>query len=128
MSTRANIFYNRINDSEHNIENRKPFYDGETEFFYSHCDGYPEGVGQDLKDIIAYQVESKTEKPLIERLYEYFEETNSVHSDINYLYAVTESNTEIMYQCFKYDMFDKRPDYQNIIITEKPLETVIYQK
>lgn len=125
MSTRGNIFYNRIEKaSEPNV----PFYNSDTMYFYEHCDAYPSGLGQDLKNILEYQVSGKTTKSLSERLEDYYEDTNFIHGDVDYVYAITETDTEYILQCYKYNMFDKRPDYFKLFLNEEPKETTIFKK
>lgn len=119
MSTRANIIYNSVETPVSPQENR-PFYDENTKFFYQHTDGYPSGLGEDLKDIVNYQIESSPKSTLLTRLELYYEEVNSVHGDINYLYAITETPREIIIQCYSYDCLDKRPDYKTLVFETEP--------
>lgn len=119
MSTRANIIYNMIDTPVVPQENR-PFYNEDTKFYYQHTDGYPSGLGEDLKDIVNYQTTVSPVKTLPERLDYYYEEVESVHGDINYLYVITETPREIIIQCYCYDCMDKRPDYDMLVFETEP--------
>ena len=70
MSTRANVILKK--------GNRKIY-------LYRHCDGYPSGLGKELKECI--------NKDPIETIFNIFENTgveltNGIHGDIEYLYTV----------------------------------------
>lgn len=96
MSTRCNIIIKKENDSNNII------------YVYHHCDGYPEGVGEELKNIISnHYTEAFINPSSIEQLlYEYsgsygaYEETDNIHGDIEYLYILTVmDDLRVKYQC-----------------------------
>lgn len=96
MSTRANII---INDYDSNS----------SVILYSHCDGYPEGVGKNLCDII-YNYESTHLKcksfgiflDIIRSNDFHYEITDDIHGDIEFLYIVNLYPTENYNQVFCY--------------------------
>ena len=77
-------------------------------YVYHHCDGYPEGVGAELKYIIencyteAFLNRTSIAKLLCDYPSEYgpYEMTTDIHGDIEYLYVLTvlEDGT-VKYQC-----------------------------
>ena len=93
MSTRCNIIIRKENNPDNPI------------YVYHHCDGYPEGVGSELKDIISnHYTEAFINPSSIEQLlYKYdsqYEETDNIHGDIEYLYILTVMDDgRVKYQC-----------------------------
>ena len=90
MSTRCNIIIKE--------KNQEPIY------VYHHFDGYPEGVGSELKEILSTRFnEVLTGKNIENFLYNYdtqYEKTDSIHGDIEYLYILTvKDNNTINYKC-----------------------------
>lgn len=88
MSTRANIKIIGFNA---------------TSYLYKHHDGYPDGLGNDLKQFITDNgYFSKNYYPFMYKLlktYPDIQETNSIHGDIKYLYVIDLINKTI--ECFK---------------------------
>ena len=79
MSTRANVIVKK--------GDRKLI-------FYRHCDGYPDGLGEELKNCIASNP--------VDTLFNIIENcnlelTNSVHGDIEYLYILDLGDTTLNY-------------------------------
>lgn len=93
MSTRCNIIIKEKNED--------PIY------VYHHCDGYPEGVGAELKKILStkYISNNLSVKNIEYFLYNYdnqYEETDGIHGDIEYLYILTVvDNNTINYKCIE---------------------------
>lgn len=74
-----------------------------TSYLYKHYDGYPDGLGNDLKQFIAdngYFTENYY--PFSDKLiktYPNIKESNSIHGDISYLYVI--DLTKKTLECFK---------------------------
>lgn len=75
---------------------------------YRHCDGYPEGMGQDLKSICArYQKENERKswsQYLLEKLsalctYE-MEPAGAHHGDLEFLYRIDVDGSEMTLSCY----------------------------
>lgn len=116
MATRGNVIYNSI--------------DREQMIYYSHCDAYPSGLGADVKNVLDISVKSKRcfLDVFKQELY-YAEWCERVHGDIDYLYVVTENESDYVFKAYKFDMFDKRKDYIEYLLNEtEPLECVVYDK
>lgn len=107
MSTRANI---------------KIIGDNATSYLYKHNDGYPNGLGNDLKQFIVdngYFTENYY--PFSDKLiktYPNIEETNSIHGDISYLYEIDLTNKT--FKCFRCNY--KYEEYPNYIRTFNEVE------
>jgi hypothetical protein len=96
MSTRCNIIIKEKNE--------------EPLIIYHHFDGYPEGVGAELKNIVADKIESicgctgNIKKYILSRiLYDYssqYEETDNIHGDIEYLYVLDIKDDGVLYKCY----------------------------
>lgn len=88
MATRANI---------------KIIGSNETVYLYKHNDGYPDGLGNDLKQFITdYGYFSYNYYPFTYKLlktYPDIKETNSIHGDISYLYVINLRKKTL--ECFK---------------------------
>ena len=91
MSTRCNIIIKE--------KDKEPIY------VYHHFDGYPEGVGSELKKILSTEYTNNTisAKEIEQFLYDYdsqYEKTDGIHGDIEYLYILTVvDNNIINYKC-----------------------------
>ena len=58
---------------------------------YHHCDGYPEGVGQELTNFASNNKVLESSKVFVEMLNEYddaYRYTSDVHGDEDYIYLV----------------------------------------
>lgn len=85
-----------------------------TAYLYKHNDGYPNGLGNDLKQFIAeHGYFSYNYYPFMYKLlktYPNIEETNSIHGDISYLYVIDLVNKTI--ECFKCEYeYKEYPNY-----------------
>lgn len=102
MATRANI---------------KIIGNNATAYLYKHNDGYPDGLGNDLKQFIAeHGYFSYNYYPFMYTLlktYPNIEETNSIHGDISYLYEIDLTNKT--FKCFRCNY--KYEEYPNYTIT-----------
>lgn len=105
MSTRCNI---RVLSKKYD----KSF------MLYHHHDGYPSGVGMDLKTFLdkkeywsAYDISNKLIKGIHSEMYERLDEgyyiTSSMHGDVNYLYLIDCDNKQL--KCY-YVPWDKNED------------------
>ena len=96
MSTRCNIIIKEKNE--------------EPLIIYHHHDGYPEGVGAELKNVISERINSicgckgTIKKYILSRiLYDVshqYEETDSIHGDIEYLYVLEIKDDGVLYKCY----------------------------
>ncbi len=96
MATRCNVL----------IKQKNQVY-----YVYHHNDGYPDGVGKELREEIipGYIKEHKgiiyMGAALYDYIYDYcdgYEETDSIHGDIEYLYILTVVGQDnIKYECYK---------------------------
>lgn len=107
MATRANI---------------KIIGSNATVYLYKHNDGYPDGLGNDLKQFIADNgYFSYNYYPFMYKLlktYPNIEETNSIHGDISYLYLI--DLTKKTLECFKCEY--KYKEYPNYTRTYNKVE------
>ena len=91
MSTRCHIIIEESFDKEH--------------YIYHHCDGYPEGVGEELKEILekcpSYDWETIMEKILAYS--DQYEEDNGIHGDEEYIYVITPLNSNAILECYTSD-------------------------
>jgi hypothetical protein len=88
---------------------------------YKHNDGYPDGLGNDLKKFIADNgYFSYNYYPFMYKLlktYPNIQETNSIHGDIKYLYEIDLKNKTI--KCFQCDYeYGDYPNYTTRIFNE----------
>lgn len=87
MSTRCNIV----------VKNK----DKET-FIYHHHDGYPEGVGADLEDLLSRCERDNDFENLVNKVLDIdggYELTTGIHGDIEYLYTITLDNDSCILKC-----------------------------
>lgn len=127
MSTRSNIFVD---------------FNGERKQFYHHCDGYVEGVGNDLlvrmemaitrtRNAIPYSLKGDTFSLRIERAYKEFlnllekegsyePEEIGLHGDIEYLYYVEFSpkGNRVTYSKIEWQKLDDKNYRQNLETAE----------
>jgi len=83
MSTRCNVI---VADAQ----------TGERAFLYHHCDGYPEGVGRDLSEmLVGFRKEFEGRRLDTRELVRYiqgkdkaYEPTTGIHGDAEYLYTL----------------------------------------
>ncbi len=101
MSTRANIFI------------RNNYDDRDKEILYHHCDGYPEGVGRDLRIILQKFAQEYPDVTLTKRLLgeyicksdEQFKITTPyIAADAEYVYEI--------------NLEKRRVDYENLYTSE----------
>ena len=102
MSTRCALIVNERNRWEYGEPLEEVFR------LYRHCDGYPEGMGQDLKTICAsYQKDSERKswsQYLLEKLsalckYE-MEPPSAVHGDLEFLYCINVDGRKMTVSCY----------------------------
>ena len=102
MSTRCALIVNERNRLEYGEPLEEVFR------LYRHCDGYPEGMGQDLKSICAsYQKDSERKswsQYLLEKLsalstYE-MEPPSAVHGDLEFLYCINVDGRKMTVSCY----------------------------
>lgn len=102
MSTRCALIVNEKNRWEYGEPLEEVFR------LYRHCDGYPEGMGQDLKTICArYQRDSERKswsQYLLEKLsalctYE-MEPPSAVHGDLEFLYCINVDGRKMTVSCY----------------------------
>lgn len=100
MSTRCNIIIKE--------KDEQPL------IIYHHFDGYPEGVGAELKSVIADKIESicgctGNKTFILSRiLYDFstqYEETDNIHGDIEYLYVLDIKDDGVLYKCYEVPIF-----------------------
>jgi hypothetical protein len=86
-------------------------------YLYKHNDGYPDGLGNDLKQFIAeHGYFSNNYYPFTYKLlktYPNIQETHSIHGDISYLYEIDLTNKT--FKCFRCNY--KYEEYPNYIRT-----------
>lgn len=91
MSTRCHIIVRETDDNsctEH--------------YIYHHHDGYPEGVGSELKKILE-SCPSYDWETIVERILGYddqYEEDNGIHGDEEYIYEIDAINTHAILKCY----------------------------
>lgn len=109
MSTRANII---ISQTFGNSKKSKTIYI----ILYSHYDGYPSGVGSDLKNKLLKLARCKNNfglndvKDYIQSGNDFtYEITDSIHGDIEYLYLINidNKNKEFKLTCYNNGFYDK---------------------
>lgn len=94
MSTRCHVIVIDSNDESH--------------YVYHHCDGYPEGVGKDLKKILSKCSESGEYdwECILEEMMKYddsYEEDSGIHGDEEYLYYIRTNDKDcITLDCYSY--------------------------
>lgn len=74
----------------------------DTLYIYHHCDGYPKGVGQQLIKYLQCNTPLRAQDVLDGLVFMYgeeYEETSSVHGDIEYLYTIDIRNDRISLKC-----------------------------
>ena len=87
MSTRCNII----------VKNK----DKET-YLYHHCDGYPEGVGADLEDLLSRCERDNDFENLVDKVLDIdggYITTHGIHGDIEYLYTITLDSDSCILKC-----------------------------
>lgn len=92
MSTRSNIIIHSEIESKFCV-------------LYHHCDGYPEGVGVHLCDLLASVgfLNFENTRSRIQEDSDY-ETTDGIHGDIEYLYVVLADSGKVL--CFKANNWD----------------------
>ena len=88
MSTRCHIIVREVEYTEH--------------YIYHHHDGYPEGVGSELKKILE-SCPSYDWETIMERILGYddqYEEDNGIHGDEEYIYEIDSINTHAILKCY----------------------------
>ena len=91
MSTRCHVVIIEPNDTEH--------------YIYHHFDGYPDGVGKELKKILE-SCPSYDWETIMEKILDYsdeYEEDNGIHGDEEYIYEIDTNNTYALLKCFSLD-------------------------
>ncbi len=103
VSTRCNIVIENKNDAL---------------YLYHHCDGYPEGVGNELLELSnmlkSGMMPSDVYDTLVYLYGDYYEITNKLHGDIEYVYNIklNEDNAEIIFnKCVRNDPFGRYDKY-----------------
>lgn len=79
--------------------------DGIERFLYHHCDGYPEGVGEDLVKILEKCPDHDWET-IFQYAFEYdcsYEEDFGIHGDEEYLYYIITNTEKATLMCFETD-------------------------
>ena len=95
MSTRCNVI---INNGEKSAD---------PTIFYHHCDGYPDGVGNELKNILKQYTSDNNTYSISEIISEImnksdeYELENRIAGDIEYLYDIIVYKGNIFYTCYK---------------------------
>lgn len=99
MSTRCHIVVREIEETD----NARYLCKGH--YVYHHCDGYPEGVGSELKEILescpSYDWETIMEKIL--NYSDEYEEDSGIHGDEEYIYEIDSENTHAILKCYSSD-------------------------
>ena len=79
-------------------------WDDKETFIYHHHDGYPEGVGTELKEILksctSYDWETIAEKIL--GYDDQYEEDSGIHGDEDYIYEIEAKDTYATLKCYSY--------------------------
>ena len=91
MSTRCHIVVEESFDKEH--------------YIYHHCDGYPSGVGAELKEILE-KCPSYDWETIMENILGYsdqYEEDNGIHGDEEYLYEIKAWKNNAILECYTCD-------------------------
>lgn len=94
MSTRCHVIIRETDDSNSN-----------TKYIYHHCDGYPEGVGSELKKILE-SCPSYDWETIMEKILGYssqYEEDRGIHGDEEYIYEIDAKNTHAILKCYSSD-------------------------
>lgn len=80
-------------------------WDDKETFIYHHHDGYPEGVGSELKKILesctSYDWETIAEKIL--GYDDQYEEDSGIHGDEDYIYEIEAKDTYATLKCYSYN-------------------------
>ncbi len=77
--------------------------DEKRHYIYHHYDGYPWGVGSELKEILKI-CPSYDWETIMEKILEYddqYEEDTKIHGDEEYIYEIYADNTKSQLRCFK---------------------------
>lgn len=95
MSTRCHIVVRETEETDNAI------YLCE-HYIYHHCDGYPEGVGSELKKILE-SCPSYDWETIMEKILGYdsqYEEDRGIHGDEEYIYEIDAENTYAILKCY----------------------------
>lgn len=95
MSTRCHIVVIEEDNTKH--------------YIYHHSDGYPEGVGAELEEVLE-ACPSYDWETIMEHILAYdsqYEEDSGIHGDEEYIYEIqiTNGGTGAIYECYKYDEY-----------------------
>ena len=94
MSTRCHIVVREVEDTDNDLCTEH--------YIYHHHDGYPEGVGSELKKILE-SCPSYDWETIVERILGYddqYEEDNGIHGDEEYIYEIDAINTHAILKCY----------------------------
>ena len=106
-----------------------------SKYLYHHCDGYPEGVGEELKKILLNNPNLNTPNEIcdyintVDSAYEY---SSGVHDDIEYLYTINIDSHKLF--CTDYINgtvefvfnYTKSPIINNRLVVDKTFATRLY--
>lgn len=80
-------------------------------YLYHHYDGYPEGIGKDLQAFIEKQNGNFEPNELQKKILDgevngkddKYEETDGIHSDVEYIYTIDADKGELSYKGYNWD-------------------------
>lgn len=99
MSTRCHVIIRETEETDNAI------YLCTEHYVYHHFDGYPDGVGEELKKILE-SCPSYDWETIMEKILDYsdeYEEDNGIHGDEEYIYEIEARNTCALLKCFSSD-------------------------
>ena len=99
MSTRCHVIIRETEETDNAI------YLCTEHYVYHHFDGYPDGVGEELKKILE-SYPSYDWETIMEKILDYsdeYEEDNGIHGDEEYIYEIEARNTCALLKCFSSD-------------------------
>lgn len=73
-------------------------------YIYHHCDGYPDGVGEELKEILSKCNEYNDYETIMEKILDYddsYEEDTGIHGDEEYIYKIYVIGETATLRCFE---------------------------
>lgn len=99
MSTRCHVIIREVEETDN------ARYLCTEHYVYHHCDGYPDGVGSELKKILE-SCPSYDWETIMEKILDYsdeYEEDSGIHGDEEYIYDIEAEGVSAILKCYSSD-------------------------